>query len=420
MKNLLATLTITTILAAVATAEDMKLNLLTSVNPGEPSYEVLLEQVEIFEAKHPGVDIEVQATGHDEYFTKLQALTIADQLPDLIHLWPGERTIYVLESGKVMDLMPFVKRDGLEDKILPMILKPQNDKGQVFVLGNNVNITNIVYANDAVLKEAGLEYPKTFEDWYSQVDVLRKNKYYPLVMGNASSWVAQSCLLSPIVGRIAGDEWVNKAIAKDASFADEPFVNSLKVIAEMNQKGLLPKAMNSLPRSKAVELFTAGKAAYFIEGAWSGSEFENIMTDEELDNMSLHFLPSLNGKSATTSAIAGTSYGINAKLADTPKAEIAWQWIKFFNGFGDQEGVNLAIKGGVIPPIKNLNVSDDAPKFVKKLAELQTTLDETSYVLDGVLRPKGVEYLNTALQELIAGEATPEDIAKKYESVARD
>lgn len=420
MKKLLAASVLPLLLSANAMAEDVNLSLLVAMNPGEPGYEILLEQVKTFEELYPNVKLELTASGHDEYFTKLQALTLADQLPDLIFLWPGQRTSYVINAGKVMDLMPLVKADGLEDKILPMILEPQNEQGEVFLLGNNVNFTSVIYANDAILKELGLEYPKNFEEWYAQSQVIRDSGYFPLVLGNKSSWVAQSCLLSPIVGRVAGNAWVDKAKAGEASFADAPFVDSLQVIADMRDNGLVPKAMNSLPRSKAVELFTVGKAAYYLEGAWSISEFEKIMTPEELDDVSLHILPELNGVSAVTSAVGGTSYGINKKLEGTEKAKYAWEWVKFYNGFGDQKGVDLAISGGIIPPLKAVNVNKSAPNLIKKLAALQSTLDGTTYVLDAVLPPKGIEYVNSALQELIAGQSAPADIGASYEKIARD
>lgn len=420
MKKSIALTSITfSMLVSTAFAKDIELSLLTSINPSEAGYQSLLDQIKVFEEIYPEASIKVTTVGHDNYFTKLQALTIADQLPDIIHLWPSKRTAFITGSGKVMDLMPMVKRDGLEDKVLPIVLKPQSDKGEIFVLPNNINITNIVYTNTEILDELKLEYPKTFKDWYAQAQTIRDAGYYPLVLGNASSWVAQSCLLSPIAGKTTGDKWFDQALKGEVSFTDAPFVDALQTIADMRDNGLVPKAMNSLSREKAVEFFTLGKAAYYIEGAWSIAEFTKTMTDEELERTQLNVLPSLNNVSASTSAVGGTSYGINANLNNTEKLEYAWQWVKFFNGFGDQRGVDLAIEGGIIPPLKQIDMPEDAPLLIKRLAELQSDLTFT-YVLDAILNPTGMEYMNTALQEIIAGQSTAEQVAEKYNKVAFD
>ncbi len=420
MKKLITLVSIiSAMLSSAAFAKDIELSLLTSTNPSEAGYQSLLDQIKIFEELYPKASIKVTTVGHDNYFTKLQALTLADQLPDLMHLWPSKRTSFVTSSGKVMDLMPLVKRDGLEDKVLPIVLKPQSENGEVFVLPNNINITNIVYTNAEILDELNLQFPKTFNDWYEQAEVIREAGYFPLVFGNASSWVGQSCLLSPIAGKTAGDAWFDQALKGEVLFTEEPFVQALQTIADMRDHGLASKAMNSLSREKAVEFFTLGKAAYYIEGAWSIAEFTKTMTDEELKRTHLNVLPELNNVSGSTSAVGGTSYGINANLKDSEKLEYAWQWVKLFNGFGDQRGVDIAIDGGIIPPLKQINMPEDAPILIKRLAELQSDLNIT-YVLDAILNPTGMEYMNTALQEIIADQSTAEQVAEKYQKVAFD
>ncbi len=396
-----------------------ELSILTSMNPSEASYQSFLEQIDVFESLFPDVKIKISSVGHDNYFTKLQALTLANELPDLVHLWPSKRTAFATESGKIMDLRPFIERDNLHETALPVVLEPQGENGELYIIPNNVNITSLVYTNVEILKELGLDYPETLEEWYKQVDVIRDAGYYPLVFGNASSWVAQSCLLSPIEGKTAGNDWLDKAVKQEVKFTDAPFVDGLQTIADMRDNGLIPKAMNALSREKATELFAIGKAAYFIEGAWTIAEFNKIMTDEELARTELNVLPAINGVAATSSAVGGTSYGINANLEGTKKADYAWEWVKFFNGFGDQQGVDIIIKGGIIPPVKDLQIPDSAPKLIKDLAKLQEGLEFT-YVLDAVLKPTGMEYINTALQEIIAGDSTAMEIAEKYNKIAWD
>lgn len=394
-----------------------ELSLVIAANPSDPGYASFLEQVALFEAANPGVTLNVEAIDHDNYHTKLQTLAVSGQLPDLIYLWPGKRTSYVTDQGLVLDLRPYIERDGVADKMLPLITAAQGKDGAVYQLGRELTLTNVVYANDAILAEAGLTYPETFDEWLAQASVLEEAGYFPLVMGNKSSWVMQSTMLSPLLGRTAGNDWLDKAKVGDASFADEPFSNALSTIRRMVDADLISRSANSLDRSDAVQLFLNGRAAYFIEGSWSINEFSKSMTDEEKARTSLHALPALSGEVTgnSTSGVSSTGFGINSKLEGTPKADLAWEFIKTYAGVDNPESVAIQIAGGSIPAVIGADLPADTDPLVVKLADLISNTTVT-YVLDDQMDAEGIDTVNSALQELILGEANPEQIANDYET----
>ncbi len=417
MKNVIRHLIVSTLLLALGTslwAKDLVLTGLIGMNPGESAYEGFLEKVRRFEEQNPGIKLEIDAIGHDAYHTKLQTLVVSGQLPDVLYLWPGKRTSYVTSKDLAMDLRPFIEKDGVQQEFLPIITASQGDGGQVYQLGQDLNLTNVVYANERLLKEIGLSYPKTMGEWQAQAKKIRDAGYFPLVMGNKSNWVMQSCMLSPLMGRVGGNEWFDSArTGQGGSFTDPEFVNAFKLIEQMVQSELIDKSVNSLERGKAIELFFAERAVYFIEGGWSTSNFVEALDDEQKQYVSLNLMPSISGEKTpnSTAGVAGTGFGINAKLKGTPKAEAAWKWVKAFAGYGTAD---IALKYGGLPALTSLELPETTDPMIRKLAEVIQGANVT-YVLDDRMDPEGANWMNTALQELIYGSKTAQGIAQEYE-----
>lgn len=404
----------TTSFALTASAEKITLSAVVAFNPGQAAYQRILDTVESFEKTYPDIDMDMEPIGHEIYHTKLQTLAVSGQLPDILYLWPGKRTAYITEKGLAMDLRPFIERDGADKEFLPLIVAPQGPNGEVYQVGNNINPTSIVYANDDLLKEMGLAYPRTMKEWAAQASTIRDNGYFPLVMGNKANWVMQSCMLSVLVGRLGGDDWSKAARTGEASFTDPEFVRALAQIRALVESGLLDKAVNSLDRVKAIELFMAERAVYFIEGAWSTTDLIAGLDDDQKKYFSLHPLPAVEGERTpgSSSGVAGTGFAVNANLAGTPKAEAAWKWVRFYAGRGSAD---IAFRHGEIPAIQDLDVPSELDPMTVKLSNLLQDMVVTE-VLDDRMDPEGINLLNGKLQELIFGTIDPETVAADYEA----
>jgi len=400
--------------ALTASAEKTTVSAVVAFNPGQAAYQRILDTVEAFEKAYPDIDIDMEPIGHEIYHTKLQTLAVSGQLPDILYLWPGKRTAYITEKGLALDLRPYMERDEADKEFLPLIVASQGPNGEVYQLGNNINPTSIVYANDDLLKEMGLSYPRTMKEWAAQAKTIRDNGYFPLIMGNKANWVMQSCMLSALVGRLGGDDWAKAARTGEGSFTDPEFVNALKQIQALVDSGLLDKAVNSLDRVKAIELFMAERAVYFIEGAWSTTDLIAGLEDDQKVYFSLNPLPAVEGERThgSSSGVAGTGFAINAKLAGTPKADAAWEWIRFYAG---RQSADIAFKHGEIPAVHDLDVPSKLDPMTVKLSNMLQDMVVTE-VLDDRLDPEGINLLNGKLQELIFGTIDAETVAAEYEA----
>jgi len=62
-----------------------------------------------FYAGHPNIKLDIEYGFDEPYHDKLQAMLVADQLADVMFLWPGKRTGTITGSGKIKDLRPWLK-----------------------------------------------------------------------------------------------------------------------------------------------------------------------------------------------------------------------------------------------------------------------------------------------------------------------
>ncbi len=82
--------------------------------------------------------------------------------------------------------------------------------------------------NQEMLNDLGLNMPETYDELKTMVPKLQEAGKDVVIMGAQDDWVIQSVLFSMIVGRLAGDAFIDKILAGEAKFTDEPFVSTLK------------------------------------------------------------------------------------------------------------------------------------------------------------------------------------------------
>ncbi len=364
-----------------------------------------------FQAKNPNIEIEWEFIADEPYHDKLQAMSVANQLPDLMFLWPAKRTGMITGSGKIKDLRPWIK--GHEDEFASKAMTPQGKNGEMYELPEQVTSTHVVFANERILKELGLTYPKTMVEMIAQGDKIRAAGYIPIAMDNGDGWQMQSCFLSTLTARAGGMAWFDKAISgKGASFADPEFVNALQVIKTLSDADMFSPAISTAGYGDALSAFVREEAVYLLDGGWRTQNLATELTKDQQEYVSLNTFPDIpnqNGEADSTAAVAGTGFGMNAKLDDT-KANAAWEWIWFWSG---PVGSEIKQQYGWIPAYK-LPASESLPTITKKLVALLNVKPMTP-VIDAVMDGEGMGVLHPAIQEMMLGAKTPQQVATEYE-----
>ncbi len=380
-----------------------------------PNFQYL---VDVFEKENPGIKLNFEYGYGESFHDKLQTMAMSGQLPDIILLYPGERTSQVTSAGLVKDLRPYLK--GHEDEFADMAMQPQGANGEIWELPEDISVTSIMYTNNRLLKELGLTVPKTYEELLAQGPIIRAAGLIPLSIANKDAWPMQSCLAGMLVERTCGMEWFDKALSGEASFSDPEFVRAMEIIKELYDKQMFSPGTNQLAYGQGLDDFVNEKAVYLIDGGWTVNNMVGELSDAQKEYVSLESFPDIpgqKGQSRSASATAGQGFGMNAKL-DERKAEAAWKWIWFYSG---PEGSAIRQRFGRLPAY-NLDEPEDADPMIKKLIAYAGSVP-MGYVMDSVIAAEPIGTFNINLQNMMFGTMTPHDVAtdleRMVESVGR-
>ena len=364
-----------------------------------------------FEKQNPDIEIEFDFLVNEPYHNKLQALTVANELPDVMFLWPGKRTGQVTGSGKIKDLQPFLGGDA--NQFAAAAVVPQGPNGEIWELPEQVTATHVMYINERLLGELGLNIPVTMAELLAQGDAIRDAGYIPIAMDNKDGWQMQSTFLSALVARTGGRKWLDAARVGDASFTDPEFVNALQVVKTLSDAEMFSPGINQADYGVALSDFVNEQAVYFIDGGWRVNNLVAEMTDEQFGYIKISVFPAIpntNGIPASTAVVAGTGFGMNADLDDEQAAR-AWKWIWFYSG---PEGSKIRQQHGALPAAKVARPAD-FPVLSAKLSDFLASVP-SGYVIDAVMDGEGMGVLHPAIQEMMFGNKTPEEVAAEYEA----
>jgi raffinose/stachyose/melibiose transport system substrate-binding protein len=404
-----------------APAEPVTLNVLWYADATQAGYQDDVAIRQKFVTDNPNFKMVFEELFNEPYHDKLSAYIAAGTMPDVMFLWPSLRSSSALVHQRKLakDLTPLLGKDFLASFIAAAVDPNQQASKQLSELPQAVTYTTAMYTNTKLLKDNGLAVPKTYDEMKALVPKLKAKGIKTLMIANVDKWPFQSCLFSTITGRLLGNEWWDQAIAGKAKFTDAGFVNALNFVQTMFKDGVMDPADMQLQYGDGPGLFATGKAAFLIDGDWRVGAFLTDKTSgvalippaaQQSDFEILNF-PAIPGEKnpGVVSAIAGTGYAISASVpAGSAKEAAAVKFIKYLYS---PEVLKIRLETGAFIPSRKGITSDKTEPLTNKQVAYYLTIPKITYVIDGVIDPGVNDVLQTGLQAIGLGTATPAQVA---------
>ncbi|MFJ6901874.1 ABC transporter substrate-binding protein [Streptomyces hokutonensis] len=257
-----------------------------------------------FEKAHPDIKIDYKYVANTEYDaynnTRLAGGTAADVL-----MVNKSRMITWQQQGFLADLsdQPWVKR------MLPNLAGYTQVGGKTYDFVQQ-NIPIGLYANLTLLKKAGIEQvPQTWPELISDLKKLKAKNIGGLEIPNLKGWNAEQVALA-LAANLIDPSWGNGYDNGSSTWAASwsPVIDHLK---ELLTSGLVDgKTMNGLdPFSQGVSGFTAGKWAFYVDGAWDLSHYQQ---SAKFDFTLNPFPGGPAGSKPKTFTFIGSGWSVNA------------------------------------------------------------------------------------------------------------
>lgn len=122
--------------------------------------ETLQKMVDVFEAKNPGIKVDIQLTGYNDYFTALATKMAGGNAPDVFEVNMENYLAYMLR-GQCADLTNMgIATDNYSEGTLSAV---SND-GKLYAVPMSFS-TCLLFYNKALFDQAGLDYPTDAWTW---------------------------------------------------------------------------------------------------------------------------------------------------------------------------------------------------------------------------------------------------------------
>lgn len=243
----------------------------------KPVERIFRQVIDEFEAEHSWIKIDFEGldqTIHREQ--KLKSEMVTGRPPDIFSLFGGAEIEPYVRAGRLLDLTGFIEERGMKDQFSDLSLWTFD--GKVYGLPFEGNAEPLFY-NKTMFERLGLSPPRTVDDLMELIPALRRHKIIPFALGNEPQWPA-GIYAHYFMDRQVGSKRFESVLKGEASFDNPDYLLALESLYEMAGLGAFPANPNLIDTEEAVDLFTEGKAAMYVNGNWDITLFPQHFMDD--------------------------------------------------------------------------------------------------------------------------------------------
>ena len=295
---------------------------------------------EAYMEEHPDVKIEVQATGWDEYWTKLEASATSNSMPDIFWMHSNQMYKYA-DNGILADCSDIVDANSFSDI---SIANAEGSDGKVYGVPKDKDLVVLVY-NKEIFDQAGVTYPDDTWTWDNLTEASEKiyeqtGKYGYMAYAHDQigywNFVYQN-----------GGEILNEDGTK-AEYTEKATSDAIKFYVNLQDNDWCP-TQEQFANTSATEQFFSGQGAMFFAGSWDLANFCSTYTDMN-GKWDVAVLPKCpNPESGDGRAVISNSVSY-ATAAEGKNKNTAMDFLKFL---ASEEGQKIQGESGVAIPAYN-------------------------------------------------------------------
>lgn len=385
-----------------------------TIQTGDPLKPIWQQIADDYTKLHSNVKIVITPLENEAFKSKLTTVTQSGNPPDLFQSWGGGVLKQQIDASLVKDLT--ADTSSWIGNLTAAAVQPYSFDGKVYGIPWDVGMVGFWYNKDHFATAGITDIPATWADFLAAVGKLKAKGITPIGLAGADKWPGHF-YWAYLAIRTAGLDALKQA-AVDNDFSHPDFVTAgqhLKELVDMQpfQKGFLA-AKYDTPDGQAAAVGN-GTAALELMGQWAPSTEESASASKKGlgDKLGFFTFPAVDGgKGKATDAFGGGNGFAIGKNA--PPATV--DFLKFILSVDNQR--KGAAVGGLLPTAKG---AEDALKDpnVKTVAATLAAATGFQLYLDQAYAPAVGAQVNDSVAELIAGKATPQQVADAITKTAK-
>lgn len=368
-----------------------------------------------FEAKNPGVKVEMQYLENEAYKAKAPTLLQSRDRPHIIYSWAGGVLKSQVEAGVLEDITPAMQ--GYKDNLSASAVDAFTVDGKIYGVPYGVSQVGFM-ANKDLLAKAGVDAGRiaTYDDLLDAVKKLKAAGITPLAVGGADKWPVHFYWTN-LAMRLGGKAAIQAALkGQDGGFEGETFQKSGELFKQLVDLQPFQNGFLGFKSQQAIGHFGDGKAAMLLAISsfyHTQKVFAVDKTGVPDDKLAWINFPTVPGGKGQPSDTLG---GINGWLVTkgAPKEAVA-----FLKHFVSAEPQKRLAAGNFIVPVYKGAEAGLGSAFMRNIAQNIANSSYHQNFYDQDLGPSVGRVVNDATTEIAAGTMTPKQAAKAIQDAFR-
>ncbi|WP_020618138.1 ABC transporter substrate-binding protein [Paenibacillus daejeonensis] len=378
-----------------------------------PILAIFEDAVRSFEQEHGNVKVNfegIDQTIHREQ--KLKSEMVTGTPPDLFVLFGGAEFEPYARSQRLMELTDFVAEQGLVFRDLSLWTLEDRIYGLPFE-----GHAEPIFYNRALFDGLGLAPPSTLTELDAVMDTLLAEGILPFALGNEEQWPG-AIYTHYLMDRLAGPQVIlDLAEGKpEVAFANEPYLAALTKLQQWAQDGAFNSRPSGVSTEEAIELFTSGQAAMYLNGNWDITLLSAPGAVVQAADIGVLPFPTLEADQSHSMA-GGYSIGIglSAELSG-PRKELALELMRRL--YTKEVQQRIVYEGLRLPSMPiDFDPARTGPVFAQ-LHRLMESSPQTFIAYDNVLSPEVRRAFLALNDQLMSLEISPEEALQQLDAAA--
>ncbi|MEC0227593.1 ABC transporter substrate-binding protein [Paenibacillus alba] len=315
-----------------------------------------------FHEKYPNVKVQWDTLVGEKYMDKLKADLAAGSAADVIF---SQNVAQFAKAGYLADLSNEPWAANVLDATKPL----ESYDGKLYGAAATVSVNGVFY-NKKIFSDAGVQPPKTWDDFIAINEQLKAKKVTPIIAGFKDAWTIGLTLgaIADSVVEVANPNYLFDLYNGKAKLTGPEMTATTDAFLQLAKGGYFNKDALTLDWPGSLAAFEQGKAAMIIQGNWVPGMMDSDVLDKGMPKQDIGFfaIPNKEGKSAL-SAGPDHSISINAKSQHMQAAK------DFVAMVLSQDVLSVHIKDVAFPGIKNIKGDFSNPAMTDVMNAMSTS-----------------------------------------------
>ncbi|WP_332304131.1 ABC transporter substrate-binding protein [Rhizobium sp. GR12] len=368
-----------------------------------------------YEAKHPGVDVQLQFLENEAFKAKLPTLLQSNDVPDFFYSWGGGVLEEQSKTGALKDLTEVFDADGgkLRQAYSAAAIDGLSFDGKVWAVPYRVSLVSFFY-NKALFSKAGVkaEDIKTWDDLGATVKKIKEAGIVPIAGGGGEKWPIHF-YWSYLVMRNGGQAVFDAARKGEGEgFMDPAIIKAGEQLAEFGKLEPFQPGYLGSTWPQALGVFGDGKSAMILGfDNTEANQRKNAGDGKGLapENIGRFAFPVVEGGAGKATDTLG---GLNGWAVTKNASKEAIDFAAFLTSKESEEklaaaGMILPVATGAAGAVKNPLLADSAKQLAGSTWH-QNFFDQTLGAAVG-------RVVNDVSVEIVSGQMTAEEGAQQIQ-----